>query len=384
MNFQRKGLAIKAFAMGFRFLINDAEGFSPKDAWNLLFETLSPGEVRGAELNGTFEVTGEGDCYICILNNVPLKRCRVLYAKMAAHPLIASHLLFYRPVYQSNRLERLVADYEYLGTVADTGEVQYGTAAYGTMRFTGVDKKADPFMEPVLFLIAPDAYRGILTPTQSIRILMRVAYEYFPGAQIVPFQVADGGKGTIDALIHALGGRYVKSTYQEEDGTSFEATYGILPDRTVVIEAQSRRVADRILCETLDSGFTSFIIGLTDKAEASSASPFILPLHPRIGNVNVQFIDSGTGTAYFLDKADFAAAAKTASVVITGDGYKEGEQGAAVGEILSRCEALNIPAVSFMGADKEPATVEEAMEQLRFSAGRLFSVLKTGRRLLRR
>jgi hypothetical protein len=376
-------MTFKRFSLGLRFLMQDAEGFSPADAWNLLFSCLSPGEVKGMELYGVHQQERNGQCYICVFSRASLSRCRMLYARLSAHPLICSHLLFYRPFLQNNRLEQLTG-YEYLGVVGDNGDVQYGEASYGTMRFCGDNTPLDPLLEPAVFLIAPDAYCGLLTPEQSIRCLMRVAYEYFPLAQIIPFPLADGGRGTTDALLHALGGRYVGTEVTAADGGRMEVEYGILPDRTIVIEAESVQTAQQLLCETLDIGYTSFIVGLYGEAACSEREPFQLPLHPRIGNVQIRIIDSGSGSAFFLDRAGFDARIREVSVVVTGDGYPDSAHHDAVREIRRRCAEGNVPVVVFDGEEPPPATADEALQRLRAGAARIFRLLHTGGRLQHR
>ena len=376
-------MTFKRFSLGLRFLLQDAEGFSPVDAWNLLFASLSPAEVKGMELYGVRQQERDQQCYICVISRASLSRCRTLYARLSAHPLICSHLLFYRPFLQNNRLEQLDG-YEYLGTVGDSGEVQYGAAAYGQMRFHGDNKPLDPLLEPAVFLIAPDSYRGMLTPEQAIRCLMRVAYAYFPLAQILPFPMADGGRGTIDALIHALGGRYASAGLKQADGTVIESSYGILPDRTIVMESESVPLAQQLLCEMLDIGYTSFIVGLYGDAACSQSAPFQLPLHPKIGDVQIRIIDSGSGNAFFLDRAEFDTRIRDVSIVVTGDGYPETEHLDAVNEIKRRCAEANVPVVVFEGEQEPPASMEAALQSLRVSADRVFRLLKTGGRLQHR
>lgn len=380
MMIRRKGFGIIDFALGLRFLTGD--GFTPADAWDLLFETLPADLMCGAELNGLYETTSEGPCYMCILNALPLKRFRLLWPAIASRPVIASHLLFYRPVYQSNRLEHLEGDYELLGTVTESGTVENGTVSHGKMRFFGpvIEKKMP---EAPIILIAPDSYLGILSPTRCARILMRTAEEFFPHVQTVPFRLTGGGPGTADALVCALGGRFVKAGPDGEDSTK-EMTYAVLPDRSIAFESDSRAEADSIIRETLDLGFRSYVIGLYGDAVPKNDTFLTALPYPGAEIATVRLLEKGMSPKELLELMAFDGKAKAAACVITGDGRKEEEHGAMTREVLVRCKTARVPAFALDGADRCPETEEQAEEMLRAAAARLFASLKAGRRFRRK
>ena len=87
------------------------------------------------------------------------------------------------------------------------------------------------------FIFAPDSFKGSLTAMESCDILERVAGKIFPGVETVSVPVADGGEGTVDALLRAMGGQRVET---EVTGPLFEretAVWGLLPDgKTAVME----------------------------------------------------------------------------------------------------------------------------------------------------
>lgn len=58
----------------------------------------------------------------------------------------------------------------------------------------------------------------------------------FPDAAFEVLPVADGGDGTADVLVDALGGTLVKCEVTGPDGASVSATYGSLPEARAVIE----------------------------------------------------------------------------------------------------------------------------------------------------
>lgn len=87
------------------------------------------------------------------------------------------------------------------------------------------------------FLFAPDSYKGTLTALRIAELLEEAALRCFPGAEIVKIPVADGGEGTVEALVLATGGSVRQA---EVTGPLFEpvrAAYGLLGDgKTAVIE----------------------------------------------------------------------------------------------------------------------------------------------------
>ena len=86
-------------------------------------------------------------------------------------------------------------------------------------------------------LFASDSFKGSLAAVEICNILEKVARRHFPGAETVSLPVADGGEGTVDALLRAMGGKrmQVKVTgplFEEET-----AEWGLLPDgKTAVME----------------------------------------------------------------------------------------------------------------------------------------------------
>ena len=86
-------------------------------------------------------------------------------------------------------------------------------------------------------LFAPDSFKGSLTAMESCDILERVTAQIFPGAETVSVPVADGGEGTVDALLRAMGGTRMRVAVT---GPLFEqetAEWGLLSDgKTAALE----------------------------------------------------------------------------------------------------------------------------------------------------
>ena len=86
------------------------------------------------------------------------------------------------------------------------------------------------------FIFAPDSFKGSLSALACCDILERVTAKIFPGAETISVPVADGGEGTVDALLRAMGGKRIRT---EVTGPLFEketAEWGLLADGTAVME----------------------------------------------------------------------------------------------------------------------------------------------------
>ncbi len=85
-------------------------------------------------------------------------------------------------------------------------------------------------------LFASDSFKGSLTSEQIIRILTDAANEIFPGCETFGVPIADGGEGTMDAVIAVTKGekREVKVHGPLMEETA--ATYGVFGDDSAIIE----------------------------------------------------------------------------------------------------------------------------------------------------
>ena len=89
------------------------------------------------------------------------------------------------------------------------------------------------------FLFASDSFKGTLSSRKTAELLTQAASEIFPESECGSIEVADGGEGSVDCFLEALGGRketvQVHGPYME----LMEAEYGILSDGTAVVEMAS-------------------------------------------------------------------------------------------------------------------------------------------------
>jgi glycerate kinase len=89
----------------------------------------------------------------------------------------------------------------------------------------------------IRFLIACDSFKGSASSKQVGEAIREGILRVMPSAQVEVVPVADGGEGTVQALVDATGGRLVTATVTNPIGEKVEATFGILGDgQTAVIE----------------------------------------------------------------------------------------------------------------------------------------------------
>jgi len=87
---------------------------------------------------------------------------------------------------------------------------------------------------PLPALVAPDSFKGTFSAPEvaaAIAAGLRGA-----GREARELPVADGGEGTMDVLVHALGGEVRTATVSDPLGRPVEAAFALLPDGSAVVE----------------------------------------------------------------------------------------------------------------------------------------------------
>jgi len=86
-------------------------------------------------------------------------------------------------------------------------------------------------------VLIPDSFKGTLSSAKICEIIGGRVEEHFPGCEVVSIPVADGGEGSVDCFLTALGGEKVHLTVKNPYFEDMESFYGIIDEgRTAVIE----------------------------------------------------------------------------------------------------------------------------------------------------
>lgn len=101
-------------------------------------------------------------------------------------------------------------------------------------------------------VVAPAPFKGALSPAGAARAIGAGVRLALPRSEIRSAPVADGGEGTMDALIAALGGRRRPVTAADPLGRPVEAAVGELPGGAAVVELAQASGYERLRADERD------------------------------------------------------------------------------------------------------------------------------------
>ncbi|WP_312644932.1 glycerate kinase [Hydrogenoanaerobacterium sp.] len=86
-------------------------------------------------------------------------------------------------------------------------------------------------------LLIPDSFKGTMSSTEICGILEERIHAYYPNAEVISIPVADGGEGSVDSFLSAMGGERVTVTVKGPYMEDMEGFYGLVDGgSTAVIE----------------------------------------------------------------------------------------------------------------------------------------------------
>ena len=134
------------------------------------------------------------------------------------------------------------------------------------------------------FILVPDSFKGTLSAIEVCNIIKSSIKNLYKDANIISVPVADGGEGTVDAFLYALGGEkksvWVSDAFNEQ---KILAHYAMLKDNIAVIEmaacaglplVKNRLEPDKtttfgvgeLIVDAINSGAKKIILGLGGSA----------------------------------------------------------------------------------------------------------------------
>ena len=134
-------------------------------------------------------------------------------------------------------------------------------------------------------ILAPDSFKGSLTSMEVAEAMERGIKRVLPGADCIKIPMADGGEGTVQSLLDAVGGDLISCQVKGPAGQSVTAGYGMLADNgTAVIEMAAASGLSlvsgktmnplkttsfgtgELICHALDRGAQKIILGIGGSA----------------------------------------------------------------------------------------------------------------------
>lgn len=111
---------------------------------------------------------------------------------------------------------------------------------------------------PLRVLIAPQAFKGSVDAVGVAAAIARGLRRAWPDVECDELPLADGGEGTVRALVHATGGTLRRSRVHDPLGREIEAEWGVLGDgRTAVVEMAAASGLPLLRDEERDPRITS-------------------------------------------------------------------------------------------------------------------------------
>ncbi len=86
-------------------------------------------------------------------------------------------------------------------------------------------------------ILVPDSFKGTLSSTEVSEVMKDAIIKIIPDAEVKAIPVADGGEGTVDAFLAAVGGEKITLSVSGPYNEKCESFYGIIREgKTAVIE----------------------------------------------------------------------------------------------------------------------------------------------------
>ena len=86
-------------------------------------------------------------------------------------------------------------------------------------------------------VLIPASFKGTMSSGEICAVMNTRIYQHFPGCEVVSIPVADGGEGSVDAFLTALGGEKVTLEVQNPYFEPMQAFYGLVDEgRTAIVE----------------------------------------------------------------------------------------------------------------------------------------------------
>ncbi len=178
---------------------------------------------------------------------------------------------------------------------------------------------------PLRIIVAPDSFKGSLSALAAAQAMARGIRTVFPEAEVIELPIADGGEGTVEALVAATGGTLHRTAVRGPLGEPVDAAWGLLGDgRTAVVEMAAAsgltlvpeerrdpRLTDtsgtgELVQAALDAGLRRLILGIGGSATNDGGAGFARALGVRFLDAAGRDLPGGGAALARLARVDLA------------------------------------------------------------------------------
>jgi glycerate kinase len=163
-------------------------------------------------------------------------------------------------------------------------------------------------------LIAPDSFKDCMPASEVARSIELGIQKVFPDAEITKIPMADGGEGTVEALVSSTGGSIVQTVVHDPLMRKIHSFFGILGDReTAVIEMAAASGIEllkdsernpwitttygtgELIKVALDKGCKTILIGIGGSATVDGGAGMVEALGGKLLDENNKPVEKGGG-----------------------------------------------------------------------------------------
>lgn len=175
--------------------------------------------------------------------------------------------------------------------------------------------------------VAVDSFKGSLSSREVAEAFEAGFKSQFPDCEVVKVSIADGGEGTVDALVETLNGELVKALVADPLGRTISAQYGIIDDgRTAVMEMSaasglpliapeernplltSTYGTGEMIADAIERGCRKFLVGIGGSATNDGGTGMLRALGFRFFDAEGNELIGGGEILERIDKIDASTA----------------------------------------------------------------------------
>lgn len=161
-------------------------------------------------------------------------------------------------------------------------------------------------------VVASDSFKGSMSSLDVANSARLGIAELYPDCDVLAVNVADGGEGTVDAIVDALDGDVVRCIVSDPLGRKIEASYGIAGDTAVLEMAAASGLpllqphernpwltstygTGEMIMDAIARGCRNFLVGIGGSATNDAGMGMLQAMGYRFYDANGKHITAGCG-----------------------------------------------------------------------------------------